>query len=261
MLDASRRGHVRRHMLLDLVETGRDTGDGRNMTQEPGAQENCDKHGGEVGRKFLTYLLASFSYAVFKYSSVNPASTWDQHLVSHPRIPPLGVIGSDGSWQSAADIVEELRHTFVCKFNLNSGRVGVFVDPRSQYRNTHTSTFVQAHVPIWMDWGPADAPRSYSSGDYGGCPPVEFIPPPNAVELSQPVVAFPSRRRLPCVLTVFMVALKLILLAESLWKGGSCRRCPPLCPNRHQCPLSSGSSKVSTGTHWTATFLSAASLG
>jgi hypothetical protein len=42
MLDASRRGHVRRHVLLDLVETGKDTGDGRNMTQEPGAQENCD---------------------------------------------------------------------------------------------------------------------------------------------------------------------------------------------------------------------------
>jgi hypothetical protein len=42
MLDASRRGHVRRHVLLDLVETGKYTEDGRNMTQEPGAQENCD---------------------------------------------------------------------------------------------------------------------------------------------------------------------------------------------------------------------------
>jgi hypothetical protein len=42
MLDASHRGHVRRHVLLDLVETGRNTGDDRNMTQEPGAQENCD---------------------------------------------------------------------------------------------------------------------------------------------------------------------------------------------------------------------------
>jgi hypothetical protein len=42
MLDASRRGHVRRHVLLDLVETGKNTGDGQNMTQEPGAQENCD---------------------------------------------------------------------------------------------------------------------------------------------------------------------------------------------------------------------------
>jgi hypothetical protein len=42
MLDASHRGHVSRHVLLDLVETGRNTGDGQNMTQEPGAQENCD---------------------------------------------------------------------------------------------------------------------------------------------------------------------------------------------------------------------------
>jgi hypothetical protein len=42
MLDASRCGHVRHHVLLDLVETGKNTGDGRNMTQEPGAQENCD---------------------------------------------------------------------------------------------------------------------------------------------------------------------------------------------------------------------------
>jgi hypothetical protein len=42
MPDASRRGHVRHHVLLDLVETGENTGDGRNMTQEPGAQENCD---------------------------------------------------------------------------------------------------------------------------------------------------------------------------------------------------------------------------
>jgi hypothetical protein len=39
MLDASRRGHVRRHVLLDLVETGKNTRDGRNMTQEPGAQK------------------------------------------------------------------------------------------------------------------------------------------------------------------------------------------------------------------------------
>jgi hypothetical protein len=30
-------------VLLDLVETGKNTRDGRNMTQEPGAQENCDK--------------------------------------------------------------------------------------------------------------------------------------------------------------------------------------------------------------------------
>jgi hypothetical protein len=43
MLDASRRGHVRRHVFLDLVETGKNTGDGQNMTQEPGAQENCDR--------------------------------------------------------------------------------------------------------------------------------------------------------------------------------------------------------------------------
>jgi hypothetical protein len=48
MLDASRCGHVRCHVLLDLVETGKNTGDGQNMTQEPGAQENCDK-----GRQIL----------------------------------------------------------------------------------------------------------------------------------------------------------------------------------------------------------------
>jgi hypothetical protein len=45
MLDASRCIHVRCHVLLDLVETGRNTGDGQNMTQEPGAQENCDIDG------------------------------------------------------------------------------------------------------------------------------------------------------------------------------------------------------------------------
>jgi hypothetical protein len=48
MLDASRRGHVRRHVLLDLVKTGKNTGDGRNLTQEPGAQENCDTPDGRL---------------------------------------------------------------------------------------------------------------------------------------------------------------------------------------------------------------------
>jgi hypothetical protein len=43
MLDASRRGHVRRHVLLDLVENRKETPEmAENMTQEPGAQENCD---------------------------------------------------------------------------------------------------------------------------------------------------------------------------------------------------------------------------
>jgi hypothetical protein len=43
MLDVSHCGHVRHHVLLDWVETGKNTGDGQNMTQEPGAQKNCDK--------------------------------------------------------------------------------------------------------------------------------------------------------------------------------------------------------------------------
>jgi hypothetical protein len=43
MLDVSRRGHVRRHVLLDFGGNGKNTKDGQNMTQEPGAQENCDK--------------------------------------------------------------------------------------------------------------------------------------------------------------------------------------------------------------------------
>jgi hypothetical protein len=42
MPNVLRCGHVRRHMLLDLVENGENTRDGQNMTQEPGAQENCD---------------------------------------------------------------------------------------------------------------------------------------------------------------------------------------------------------------------------
>jgi hypothetical protein len=45
MPDTLRCGHVRHHMLLDFWwKTRRNTGDGRNMTQEPGAQENCDRH-------------------------------------------------------------------------------------------------------------------------------------------------------------------------------------------------------------------------
>jgi hypothetical protein len=39
MLDALHHGHVRRHVLLDLVENRKNTRDGQNMTQEPGAQQ------------------------------------------------------------------------------------------------------------------------------------------------------------------------------------------------------------------------------
>jgi hypothetical protein len=43
MLDASRRGHVRHHVLLDFWWKQERTPEmAENMTQEPGAQENCD---------------------------------------------------------------------------------------------------------------------------------------------------------------------------------------------------------------------------
>jgi hypothetical protein len=157
-----------------------------------------------VWRKYLNHMVAALSYSIFVWSKEQAGPQddhsiprWMTYLLQHPHVAPLKVLGPDEQERLAGYAVEELNLTIVPKFRITHAtrRVGLFADPRALSASRHTSMCLRANVPVWFDWGPADATRMAASSAYGGRPPVAFIPPPGAHKSALTVNAFPYRNK------------------------------------------------------------------
>jgi hypothetical protein len=152
-----------------------------------------------IGRKFLNHLLGVVASRIFLHITRRRTPSWDELLLANSNFSALLIRAPDGSQWSARQAVEELRHSFVSKFlpENHSGRVGAFVDPAVAH--SRISDLIDAHIPLWFDFGSGSARRSPNPQDYPGRPPREFIPPPHAASQARLVHIHGANTSARCV--------------------------------------------------------------